>query len=74
MEGPPKPPQAKRQERLQLSCFTCMCSLFHCWVMLMPPWENCTEMGDSRTESGTEEIYPLGNGYRVRMAGEPESR
>lgn len=36
----------------------------------MPPWENCTKMDDSRTPLGTEEIYPLGNEYCVRVAEE----
>lgn len=74
LEGPPKPPQTTWKPRdksiCSLFCFMCMCRLFHCWVMVMPPWENCTKMGDTKTASGTEETYPLGNGYCVRMAEE----
>lgn len=59
--------KAQRQEDLQLSCFMCIGSLFPFWVMLMPEWENSTEMGDSRTAPGTG-IYPLGNEYCARRA------
>lgn len=49
---------AQRQEHLQFV-------LLYVYVQILPllAWENCTKMGDTRTASGTEETYPLGDGY-----------